>query len=1004
MTTSTANAPPPKPAQRVLLVDGSSYLYRAFHAMPDLRAVPGDSSSPATGAIRGMYNMLEALRREWPADYGAVVFDAPGKTFRDALYAEYKAQRSPMPDELRSQIAPIHELVTLLGWKMLCVSGVEADDVLGTLAQQAAQQGLEVVISSGDKDLVQLVTPQVMLVDTMSGKVRNEAGVLAEFGIMPQHMLEYQTLVGDAVDNVPGVEKVGPKTAVKWLQQYGSLAEIVAQADAIGGVVGRNLRKALPWLNTAQQLLKIRTDCDLQADVPGYPDLAALRVVAPDSAQQQALLQFAQRMGFASLSKKLQCTAMAGAHNAAPALCAAPHGTLPSSYAAPAQLGSVEALATATRLAPFVAHIVPDGTTLERILSAVDVDVAVVPLCQGEHPLQARLFGVALAFQDQALWLPLIHLPTTPLPLTAGCPLGAASDAPGAPVATPSLWQDGHVAANAEHARLAPAAIAMWAVFESWLRHSAQPDAAAFARAAASGQKVQGAKICHDAKWLQHVLANHGATLASPQHDVQLQSYVLAAHNAHTLARLAERWLGSPLIALTDLTGKGAKAKALQEVDAAALAQWGCQQAQALLQIHQRLWPMVQADAQLSAIYQLELATSASLWQMERYGVRVDNAALQRQSHALGLRIAQLEHEAHTLAGHAFNLGSPKQIGEIFFKELQYPAIKKTPKGEPSTDEEVLEKLAEDYPLPARILEHRGLAKLRNTYTDKLGLLIHPVTGRVHTHYAQAVAVTGRLSSSDPNLQNIPIRTPEGRRIRAAFIPQSGWRMLSADYSQIELRIMAHLSQDAALLKAFRESSDIHRATAAEILGIDPATVDSEQRRCAKVINFGLIYGMSAFGLAKALHLDASAAKNYMTRYFERYPGVQRYMEDTRALARAQGYVTTVFGRRLYLPEIKAPNGPRRAGAERAAINAPMQGTAADLIKLSMNAVHRWLHSQKLQSRMLLQVHDELVFEAPPEEVRTLRARIPQIMASVAQLDVPLVAEMGEGNNWDEAH
>ena len=919
--------PTPATAPRLLLVDGSSYLYRAFHAMPDLRADPNDRHSQPTGAIRGMINMLNALRKDYPdAPYAACVFDAPGKTFRDELYPDYKAQRAPMPDDLRSQIAPIHEVVRLLGWKVLAVPGVEADDVIGTLAQAAAGQGVEVVISSGDKDLAQLVTPHIVIVDTMTGKRRDMAGVQAEFGVRPDQMLDYQVLLGDAIDNVPGVDKVGPKTAARWLGEYGSLDAIVAQADRIKGAAGDNLRRALAWLPTGRRLLQIRTDCDLTGHVDGLPALDSIAAGASDTS---ALAEFYDKYGFRTLARALRPAAAGdAAPNAAPVPAAAATGGHDVAY---------ETILDWPAFERWLARIeAAELTALDTETTSIDEQ-------------QARIVGLSLSVRPrEAAYIPLAH------------------DGPGAPAQLPL----GEVLA-----RLKP-----------WLENPAR------------------AKLGQHVKYDRHVLANHGIEVAGYVHDTMLQSYVLEVHRPHGLASLAERHLGRRGIDYEALCGKGVHQIPFAQVPIDKAAHYACEDADQTLEVHLALWPQVQAEPGLARIYALEIATSEVLYRIERHGVLIDAAQLQRQSHELGRRILELERQAHELAGQPFNLGSPKQIGEIFFDKLGLPVVKKTATGKPSTDEEVLEKLAEDYPLPARILEHRGLAKLKSTYTDKLPQLVDPVSGRVHTHYAQAVAVTGRLASNDPNLQNIPVRTPEGRRIREAFIAPPGHVVVSCDYSQIELRIMAHLSDDAALLAAFHAGMDVHRATAAEVFGVAPEQVSSEQRRYAKVINFGLIYGMSSFGLARNLGIDNTAARNYIDRYFERYPGVRRYMDDTRQAAKARGFVETVFGRRLYLPEINSPNGPRRAAAERAAINAPMQGTAADLIKMSMVAVQAAIDQQRRASRMIMQVHDELVLEVPEAELAWARAEVPRLMAGVAQLKVPLLAEVGMGPNWEQAH
>jgi DNA polymerase I len=909
----------------LLLVDGSSYLYRAFHAMPDLRAVPGDPGSAATGAIRGMINMMHKLRKDVRADYAACVFDAKGPTFRDAIYPQYKAQRAPMPDDLRSQIEPIHELVRLLGWPVLDVAGVEADDVIGTLARHASEQGVEVVVSSGDKDLSQLVNAHITIIDTMNDKRRDVAGVQAEFGVPPERMVDFQTLVGDAVDNVPGVPKVGPKTAAKWLQEYGTLEALIARADEIKGATGENLRASLHWLPTARQLLTIKTDCDLAEKVPGLPALDALHLGQHDAAGLQA---FYERYGFKSLARSLQGAAEPG----------------PASEAQPTQ--AVPAVARALDYAAVLDW--PAFEALLKSLWAADL-VALDTETDSLDAMQARVVGLSLSTAPgHARYVPLAH------------------DYPGAPDQLPL---------QEVLERLRP-----------WLEDGSR------------------AKLGQHIKYDGHVLANHGIEVRGYCHDTMLQSYVLEAHKPHGLSSLAQRHLGRSGISYEDLCGKGASQIKFGQVDIARAAEYSCEDADQCFEVHRVLWPQIESDERLRFVYELEIQCSQALYRIERNGVLIDGPMLARQSAELGARIVELEAQAHALAGQPFNLASPKQIGEIFFDKLGLPVVKKTATGAPSTDEEVLEKLAEDYPLPAKILEHRSLSKLKGTYTDKLAQMAHPRTGRVHTHYAQAVAVTGRLSSNEPNLQNIPIRTAEGRRVREAFVAPPGCLIASADYSQIELRIMAHLSEDEALLGAFSQGLDVHRATAAEVFGVPLEQVSSEQRRYAKVINFGLIYGMSSFGLAKNLGVETKAAAAYIDRYFQRYPGVKRYMDETRLMAKSQGYVQTVFGRRLYLPEINSPNGPRRGAAERAAINAPMQGTAADLIKLSMVQVQRALDEGALQTRVIMQVHDELVFELPQSELDWVRTEVPRLMAGVARLRVPLLAEVGFGPNWEQAH
>ncbi len=916
----------------MLLVDGSSYLYRAFHAMPDLRVDRNDPNSAPTGAVRGMINMMQALHKTWPeAHLGACVFDASGPTFRDDLYAEYKANRSPMPDDLRAQIEPIHEVVALMGWPVLSVPGVEADDVIGTLAVEAERAGYQVVISSGDKDLSQLVTEHIVVEDSMNGKRRDVAGVEAEFGVPPALMIDFQTLVGDAVDNVPGVDKVGPKTAAKWLAEFGSLDALVASADQVKGKAGENLRDALDRLPLSKALVTIKTDCDLAGEVAQWPALDGLVMRAPQDAD---LLAFYQRLGFKSLTEK-KPSASSVASSAAPVTADLWGGSSPQS----AVQGELRY------------QTVLDWATFDALLAQVQAAplVAIDTETTSLNAMQARLVGLSFSTQaGHGAYIPLGH------------------DYPGAPEQLPL---------DEVLAKLRP-----------WL------------------QDASARKLGQHIKYDQHVLANHGISVRGYVHDTMLQSYVLECHRPHGLASLAERHVGRQGVSYEDLCGKGAQQISISQVDIERVSHYACEDADQCMDVHGVLWPRIEAEPGLRRIYELEIQTSAVLCRMERLGVLIDGPTLAAQSQALGQRILTLETEAHALAGQAFNLASPKQIGEIFFEKLGLPVVKKTAKGAPSTDEEVLEKLAEDYPLPAKILEHRSLSKLKGTYTDKLAAMAEPSDGRVHTSYAQAVAVTGRLSSNEPNLQNIPIRTAEGRRVREAFVAAPGCVIASADYSQIELRIMAHLSGDAALIEAFKQGLDVHRATAAEVFGIAVDEVSSEQRRYAKAINFGLIYGMSAFGLAKTLGIDNTAAKNYIERYFARYPGVRAYMDETRQRAKAQGYVETVFGRRLYLSEINSPNGPRRAAAERAAINAPMQGTAADLIKMAMIAVQAALDEAQNGVRMIMQVHDELVFEVPLGQEAWVRDQVPKLMADVAALAVPLIAEVGVGANWEQAH
>jgi DNA polymerase-1 len=893
----------------LLLVDGSSYLYRAFHALPDLRTASGQP----TGAIKGVVAMLRKLEADYKADYRAVVFDAKGKTFRDDWYPDYKANRPPMPGDLAAQIEPLHECIRAEGWPLLMIDGVEADDVIGTLAHEATQQKIDCVISTGDKDLAQLVNAHVKLINTMSNEVLDEAGVAEKFGVPPNRIVDYLTLVGDTVDNVPGVAKVGPKTAVKWLAQYGSLDAIVEHAAEIGGAVGENLRNHLDFLPLGRKLVTVACDLDLPL---------RLNDLVPQPNDDAKLVELYNRLGFRSWLRDAQA--------------AAPEAPKPE--AVKNATDGYEAILDEATFARWLAKIESAPlTSLDTETTALD-------------PMQAQLVGISFATQaGEAAYLPLAHR-------YAGVP--------------PQLTFDETLA------RLKP-----------WL------------------ESAQRKKVGQHLKYDRHIFANHGIELRGIQDDTLLESYVLESDKSHDLGNLAERHLGLKSISYDDITGKGAKRISFAEVPIEKAAEYSAEDSDLTLRVHQTLSAQLAAEPRLAELYrELELPVADVLFRMERNGVLIDVFSLAQQSEELGRKMLALEKEAHEVAGQPFNLSSPKQLGEILFGQLGLPVVKKTPGGAPSTDEEVLEKLAEDYPLPRKILDYRSVAKLKNTYTDKLPLMVNRQTGRVHTSFGQAVAVTGRLSSNDPNLQNIPVRTAEGRRIRSAFIAPPDHVLMSADYSQIELRIMAHLSNDARLLEAFARGEDIHRATAAEVFGITPLEVGPDQRRAAKAINFGLIYGMSAFGLAKQINVERSAAQSYMDRYFARYPGVARYMEETRALARDKGYVETVFGRRLWLPEIKSGVVTRRQAAERAAINAPMQGTAADLIKRAMLAVQGWLDQQGMAAKLILQVHDELVLEVPDAEIAAVREHLPKLMGGVAKLAVPLLVEVGVGPNWDEAH
>lgn len=918
----------------LLLVDGSSYLYRAFHAMPDLRNSGGEPS----GAIFGVLNMIRRLDSDYTSQnvaYKACVFDAKGKTFRDEWYPAYKANRPSMPEELINQIEPIHSGVKALGWPILMVDGVEADDVIGTLARQAERQGIKVIISTGDKDLAQLVDKNISLINTMNNEILDEAGVLAKFGVAPERIVDYLTLIGDTVDNVPGVAKVGPKTAVKWLAQYGSLEAIMAHADEIGGVVGENLRTALPFLPLGQKLVTVRCDVALPHD---YSQLTALEK------DKASLVELFTRYEMKSWLKEINRQE--------------DEPKEPPSVPLAADDAILDATPPVTLFEPdrdnYVTIMDWDifGAWLQKIESSplVALDLETTSL----DAFEARIVGISFAIAPgEAAYIPLTH------------------DYPGAP---PQLD-----------------CMAVLEKLKPWL------------------QSEKHLKIGQNLKYDQHVLANYQIALSGVAHDTLLQSYVLESGKegvrGHDLGQLALRHLGLETISYEQLCGKGASQIGFNQVDIERAALYGAEDSDLCLHLHERLFPKISEDAGLSRIYgQIEMPVRDILFRMEREGVLIDSAVLSEQSAQLGKRLLELEQQAYEVAGQQFNVNSPKQLAEILFGKLGLPVKKKTPSGVPSTDEEVLSELALDYPLPKILIESRQLAKLKSTYTDKLPRMVNPKTGRVHTSYSQAVAVTGRLASSDPNLQNIPVRTAEGRKIRTAFIAPPGSHIVSADYSQIELRIMAHLSEDKRLMEAFSQGEDVHRATASEIFGITPIEVSSDQRRVAKVINFGLIYGMSAFGLARQLDLERSAAQSYIERYFTRYPGVARYMEETRNAARINGFVETVFGRRLWLPQIRASQVARRQGAERAAINAPMQGTAADLIKLAMIAVSHWIDEKHLKSRMIMQVHDELVLEVPGEELGLVREQLNLLMTQVAALRVPLAVEVGVGANWDQAH
>ena len=905
----------------LILIDGSSYLFRAYHALPPLT----NSKGLNTGAAKGVVGMVRRLVADYPGDQVVVVFDAKGPTFRNEIYAEYKANRPPMPEELREQIEPIHAMIRAMGLPLVCVSGVEADDVIGTLALEAAARQQSVLISTGDKDMAQLVGDHVTLINTMTNTTLDHGGVVDKFGVPPELIIDLLALQGDKVDNIPGVPGVGEKTALALLQNLGGLNDIFADLSRVADLAVRGAQKLGARLaehresaELSYRLATIKTDCELELSTD---DLLAK---APDSA---ALTYWYKELEFKGwLSEALTEDALDSPSEAAVVEPLAP----------PLEVITVLSL---SQLDEWLAAIE------EAPLFAFDTETTSLDY------MQAEIVGVALAVAtDRAAYIPLAH------------------DYPGAPE---QLNRDLVLT------RLRPLL-----------------------------EDSQRAKVGQNLKYDANVLANYGITLRGIAHDSMLESYVLdATGSRHDMDTLALKYLGEKTTHFEEVAGKGAKQITFNAVAIEQAAPYAAEDAAVTLKLHQTLWPKLESEACLSTLYRdIELPLVPILSRIERNGARVDRQLLADQSHELGERLATLEQSAHDLAGQAFNLGSPKQLGEILFQKLELPVLKKTPKGAPSTAEDVLAELALDYPLPAVLMEYRSLSKLRSTYTDRLPDMIDPGTGRVHTSYHQAVTATGRLSSSDPNLQNIPIRTAEGRRIRQAFCAPAGRSIVAADYSQIELRIMAHLSQDKGLLGAFGANLDVHSATAAEVFGVPLEDVSSDQRREAKAINFGLIYGMSAFGLAKQLRLGRHEAQAYIDRYFERYPGVADYMTQTRELAHSQGYVETLFGRRLYLPEINARNKQRQMAAERTAINAPMQGTAADIIKLAMIAVDEWLCKTDIDALMIMQVHDELVFEVADTEVATLTSAIPDLMAAVASLDVPLLVEAGVGTNWDQAH
>jgi DNA polymerase-1 len=903
----------PEPIQkRLILVDGSSFIFRAYHALPPLTSPKGMT----TNAILGVSNMLRKLIADYHTDYIAVVFDAPGKTFRNELFEAYKAHRPPMPDDLRVQIEPLHNLVRLMGLPLIMEPGVEADDVMGALAKQAVEQGFEVIISTGDKDMAQLVNEHIILENTMSNSRMDVQGVIEKFGVRPDQIVDYLALMGDSVDNIPGVPKVGPKTAAKWLEQYGTLENLMASAGEIGGKIGENLRNALDQLPLSKQLTTIKCDLDLAY---GVGDLKRR------PCDSQRLKELLRELGFSSWLKTLEN----GSDGIVPVVNDTPKD----------QVLDYETVLTQEQFRHWL-------NQLQRAdLFAFDTETTSLDYSK------AKIVGVSFAVDPyKAAYVPLAH------------------DYPGA-----------------------PDQLDRTEVLEQLRPLLEDPNKA---------------KLGQNLKYDMHVLANYGIALKGIAHDTMLESYVLdSTATRHNMDDLAKKYLDVDTIRYEDVAGKGAKQIPFQEVPIEQASPYAAEDADITLRLHRTLLPKLEQQPSLLALYSdIEIPLISVLARIERNGVLIDISMLARQSLELASQIISIEHHAHELAGHAFNLGSPKQIQEILYDRLKLPVVRKTPKGQPSTDESVLQELAVDYPLPRLILEHRSLSKLKSTYIDKLPQQVDDGTGRIHTSYHQAVAATGRLSSTDPNLQNIPIRSEEGRKIRKAFIAPKGYKIVAADYSQIELRIMAHLSGDAGLLKAFTYGEDVHRATAAEVFGVAPDQVTNDLRRSAKAINFGLIYGMSSYGLAQQLGLSRNQAQTYIDLYFARYPDVKAFMDNIRTLARDQGYVETLFGRRLYLPDINSRNASQRQYAERTAINAPMQGTAADIIKRAMIAVDRWLQQDKPDAKMIMQVHDELVFEIAEDQLDECATVIQNIMESAARLKVPLVVDVGVGDNWDEAH
>ena len=899
--------------KKILLIDGSSYLYRAYHALPDLR----NQNNEPSGVIYGVLNMLKKTIEEFSSDYIVCVFDAKGKTFRNEIYSEYKANRPKMPDDLSLQIDPLKKAINAFGIPMLSIEGVEADDVIGTLATKADEQNMQVIISTGDKDLAQLVNDKITLINTMTNEKLDINGVINKFGIPPGKIIDYLTLIGDKSDNVPGVDKVGPKTALKWLDEFGSLDGVIQNHEKITGAVGTNLKDSLNWLATGKKLITIKKDVDINLDLEEF---------LPKDQNKEELRKIYQKYNFNSwLKKEFQ----------------------PNSADEPAKTQESVTEFIATKNYSIVNTLEELELWIQKILKkgqcVIDTETDSLDF------MIARLVGISLATDaGEACYIPLQHQDITMNQLS----------------------------------------------FEDTLERI---------KTITQNQNIR--KIGQNIKYDMHVLKNYGLSFIGEIEDTMLMSYVLDSTESHGMDKLSSKHLNHECISFESVVGKGVNKLTFDQINISDAFTYAAEDADVTLQLYNLFHKKILNDDKAKYIYyQIEIPSLKTLFEIERNGVLISEKILQNQSQEIGLKIIDLESQAFKIAGQPFNLSSPKQLREILFDKIGITSTRKTPTGIPSTSEDVLEELSNIHPLPKVILEHRSLSKLKNTYTDKLPKMVNSASGRIHTNYNQAVAITGRLASSEPNLQNIPIKTEEGRKVRKAFIAKQDALILSCDYSQIELRIMAHLSQDAGLIESFQQNEDIHKATASKIFNMSPADISSEQRRFAKVINFGLIYGMSAFGLAQTLNIDRNSSKNFIEQYFEKYPGVKNYMDISKIKAKDQGYVETIFGRKLWVPEINSSNGMRRAAAERASINAPMQGTAADLIKMAMNQVQNWLANKKLQSMIIMQVHDELVLEVPKEELDIIKKEVPSIMSKVASLDVPLIADIGSGINWDEAH